>query len=270
VKQAQQRKVASSLAANEAPSRRMPAVRGSSGRIVGERPLTISEQIADRVGIAIVKGEYRGGEHIPEQEIAAQFRVSHGPVREALRALERRGLVEVLPRRGAFAVEVSLDSIADVFNIRGVLLGLAARNLALHADVKTASIDFIARANELNDLAAIRATDPLVFAHAAGRTGAAVYRACGNAPLIKMLRDQSRCSLWGLIWREHTLDFLTVERRRASASEWVAAARAVASGNGIKAEAIVRKALFESRDGAMMTLRKLRAGDVDASKFIHD
>jgi DNA-binding GntR family transcriptional regulator len=260
VRQAQQRKVAPLLAANDAPPRRAR----------GERPLTISEQIADRVGIAIVKGEYRGGEHIPEQEIAAQFRVSHGPVREALRALARSGLVEVLPRRGAFAVEVSLDSIADVFNIRGVLLGLAARNLALRTDVKSASAIFVARADELGGLAAARTTDPLVFAHAAGRAGAAIYRACGNAPLLKLLRDQSRGSLWGLMWREHTLDFLTVERRRAAAADWMAAAKAVASGNGVKAEAIVRKALFESRDGAMMTLRKLRTGDVDASKFIRD
>lgn len=260
MKRAQQRRASSLPAANDAPPR----------RAFGERPLTISEQIADRVGISIVKGEYRGGEHIAEQEIAAQFRVSHGPVREALRALERRGLVEVLPRRGAFAVEVSLDAIADVFNIRGVLLGLAARNLALRDDVRTSSLDFVARASELNELAAIRNTDPLAFAHAAGRCGAAAYRACGNVLLIKTLRDQSRGSLWGLIWREHTLDFLTVDRRRASASDWVAAAKAVAAGNGVKAEAIVRKALFESRDGALTTLRKLRAGDVDPSKFIHD
>jgi DNA-binding GntR family transcriptional regulator len=270
VKQAQQRKVASSLAANDAPPRRTPGPRTLGGRIPSERPLTISEQIADRVGIAIVKGEYRGGEHIPEQEIAAQFRVSHGPVREALRALERRGLVEVLPRRGAFAVEISLDAIADVFNIRGVLLGLAARNLALREDVKSASAEFVARAGELNDLAAVRTTDPLAFAHAAGRAGASVYRACGNVPLLKTLRDQSRGSLWGLMWREHTLDFLTYERRRAAAADWMAAAKAVASGNGAKAEAIVRKALFESRDGAMLTLRKLRSGEADASKFIHD
>lgn len=260
MKQAQQRKVAPLVEVAE----------GSARRSFGERPLTIAEQIADRVGIAIVKGEYPGGEHIPEQEIAAQFRVSHGPVREALRALERRGLVELLPRRGAFAVEISLDSIADVFNIRGVLLGLAARNLALRKDAKSASADFVARANELNDLAAMRNTDPLVFAHAAGRAGAAVYRNCGNALLIKTLRDQSRGSLWGLIWREHTLDFLTVERRRAAAADWVGAAKAIAAGNGVKAEAIVRKALFESRDGAMTTLRRLRGGDVDPSKFIRD
>jgi DNA-binding GntR family transcriptional regulator len=262
VKQAQQRKVvAFAVARNVIPPRR---------REFGERALTIPEQIADRVAIAIVKGEYSGGQHIPEQEIAAQFRVSHGPVREALRALERRGLVELLPRRGAFAIEISLDAIADVFNIRAVLLGLAARNLALRKDAKSASTDFVTRTSELKELAAIRSTDPLVFAHAAGRAGGAMYRNCGSPQLIKVLADQSRGSLWGLIWREHTLDFLTHERRRDAAADWMAAAKAVAAGNGAKAETIVRKALFESRDGAMVTLRRLRSGSVDSSKFIRD
>jgi DNA-binding GntR family transcriptional regulator len=262
VKQAQQRKVVSLATARKtsAPPR----------RDFRDRALTIAEQIADRVGIAIVKGEYRTGQHIPEQEIAAQFGVSHGPVREALRALERRGLVEVLPRRGAFAVEISLDSIADVFNIRAVLLGLAAHSLALRADVKTASAAFAARTTELKALALVRSTEPLVFAHATGRAGWALYRECGNPQLIKALNDQSRGSLWGLIWREHTLDFLTCERRRDAAADWTAAAKAVASGNGVKAEMLVRKVLFESRDGAMMTLRRVRSGNVNPAKFIHD
>src|SRR4029077_14712707 len=162
------------------------------------------------------------------------------------------------PRRGAFAIDMSLDSIADVFNIRAVLLGLAARNLALRKDVKIASEPFVARTVELKGLAAARGTDPLAFAHAAGRAGGAMYRNCGNQQLIKVLAQQSRGSLWGLIWREHTLDFLSHERRRDAAADWVAAAKAAAAGSGAKAEAIVRKALFESRDGAMTTLRRLR------------
>jgi DNA-binding GntR family transcriptional regulator len=191
-------------------------------------------------------------------------------VREAIRALEKRGLVEHLPRRGAFALEISLDSIADVFNIRAVLLGLAAHALALRADVAIAGADLTRRAEELHGLAVTRGTDPLTFAHAAGRAGNAMYRSCGNDLLIRTLSDQNRGSLWGLIWREHTLDFLTHERRRAAAADWVAAARAVAAGNGTKAESIVRKALFDSRDGAMVTLRRLREGKADPSKFIQD
>jgi len=265
VKQAQQRKPVP-LARKRAPI--VEATVNGARRNYAERALTIAEQIADRVGVAIVNGEYAGGEHIAEQEIAAQFHVSHGPVREALRALEQRGLVEVLPRRGAFAVAISLDSIADVFNIRAVLLGLAAHSLALRKDVKTASAEFVTRAGELSELAAVRSTDPLLFAHAAGRVGAAGYRHCGNAALLKALRDQNRGSLWGLIWREHTLDFFTLERRRAAAADWAAAAKAIVAGNGAKAETTVRKALFDSRDSAITTLRRLRAGDVDPSKHI--
>ncbi|MBR0750270.1 GntR family transcriptional regulator [Bradyrhizobium japonicum] len=257
MKHAQQRKVTDGI--DEVGARR-----------IADRPLTIVEQIVDRVGIAIVKGEYSSGQHIPEVEIAAQFGVSHGPVREALRALEGRGLVEVLPRRGAFAIEISLDTIADIFNIRAALLGLAGHHLALRKDVAIASADLAARVGELRDLAASRSVDSLLFAHAAGRAGAAIYRNCGNALLIKNLRDQNRGSLWGLIWREHTLDFLTAERRRAAAADWAAAAKAIVAGNGPKAETIVRKALFESRDSAMATLRRSRGGDVNAAKFVRD
>ena len=40
------------------------------------------------------------------------------------------------------------------------------------------------------------------------RVGAAGYRNCSNPAPLKALRDQNRGSLWGLIWREHTLDFI--------------------------------------------------------------
>ncbi len=73
----------------------------------------------------------------------------------------------------------------------------------------------MARVGELRELTGSRSADPLVFAHATGRAGAAIYRNCGNPLLIKSLRDQNRGSLWGLISREHTLDFLTAERRRS-------------------------------------------------------
>ncbi|MBR0820800.1 hypothetical protein [Bradyrhizobium liaoningense] len=73
-----------------------------------------------------------------------------------------------------------------------------------------------------------------------------------------------------MIWREHTLDFLTAERRRVAAADWAAAAKAIAAGSGAKAETIVRKALFESRDSAMAALGRSRGGDVNAAKFVRD
>ena len=246
-----------------------PAVPRPSPRR-GERTRTIPEQIADHLGVAILNGDYRGGEHVAEQELAALYRVSRGPVREAIRALEKRGLIEVLPRRGAFIMDITLEAIADIFNIRAVLLGLAARTLALRRDTAEAIAEFTARTDELGVLAARDDTDPVAFALATGRAGGVMYRNCGNVRLIRMLREQNQGSLWGLIWRERAIDFHTVERRREAAGEWMAIAAAVRAGDGVLAESLVRNALFHSRDGAISTLQRLRGEDVDCSKFIHD
>mgnify|MGYP000119534041 CR=1 FL=1 len=60
--------------------------------------LTVSEQIAARLGDRILSGAMAPGARIGEQELADEFAVSRGPIREALRILEREGLATLLPR----------------------------------------------------------------------------------------------------------------------------------------------------------------------------
>ena len=62
-------------------------------------PLTQSlpEQIAARLSERIVSGTYTPGQRVMEQAVAEEFEVSRGPVREALRLLEKEGLVMILP-----------------------------------------------------------------------------------------------------------------------------------------------------------------------------
>ncbi len=231
---------------------------------------TLPQQIADRIGTAIATGEYEGGEHIPEQTLAKLFGVSHGPVREALRELEKRGLVEYRPRRGAFAIEITLDTIADMFNIRAVLLGLSAHNLAARSELKELHAELTERAAGLKVEAVARNVDPREFALAVGRFSRQMWLNCGNSQLIKNIHEQDRGSLWGVIWREQQLDFFTVERRKIAASNWFDAARAVQTGNGAKADRILRKELFNSRDCALDTLRKKRGQKVNILKLIRD
>jgi DNA-binding GntR family transcriptional regulator len=254
----------------DASSHRSALALGEGGRRRGERTRTIPEQIADHLGNAILNGEYRGGERISEQEIADLYDVSRGPVREAIRALEKRGLVELFPRRGAYVVDITLDAIADIFNIRAVLLGLAARNLALRPDVHDATAEFVEHASGLQQFAVASGMDGVAFALAVGRTGGVMYRRCGNASLIRMLRQQNQGSLWGLIWRERPLDFLTVERRLEASQDWLALAMAIRDGDAAGAERLARRILFDSRDGALETLRHLRRESVDPAKFIRD
>lgn len=241
----------------------------ATARRRGERTRTIPEQIADHLGIAIVNGEYKAGERFREQEIAELYGVSRGPVREAIRALERRGLVEFYPRRGAYVVDVSLDAIADIFNIRAALLGLAARCFARQPPPEGVQ-EIAERAEMVRALASDPDTDPAAFALATGRTGRSLYRYCGNAHLVWMLHSQSQGSLWGLIWRERPPDFLSAARRAETAADWMAIATAVRDGNELAAERITRKALFDSRDNALAALGQLRGESAHPTKVFRD
>ena len=234
------------------------------------RARTIPEQIADHVAVAIIKGEFRDGEHLPEQKIAALFDVSHGPVREAIRTLSKRGLVEFQPRRGAFVIGVTLDAVADIFNIRAVLLGLAAHSLAKLPAKQRPMAELAERIAHICALAAGRNVDPETFAQALGRIGRTIFRSCGNAHLTRILQEEAAGSLWGHLWREHTLDFLTPKRRNVAAADWSSVVDAIAAGDGTRASRITRKALFDSRDSAIETLQQLRGEKVSPSRFIRE
>jgi DNA-binding GntR family transcriptional regulator len=90
-------------------------------------------QIATFVQDEIMLGRYKPGERVREQEIADQLEVSRGPVREALRVLEKRGLVEIVPWRGARVVSLSAHELNEVFQVRGALFTMMAKLAAVYA-----------------------------------------------------------------------------------------------------------------------------------------
>src|SRR6478752_3348260 len=94
-------------------------------------PRTIPDQVAEELGAEIVSGRRKAGERLVELDLARDFGVSRGPIREAIRILERRRLVEVRARRGAYVRPLSLKSVADLFNVRCTLSLLAVRTMAI-------------------------------------------------------------------------------------------------------------------------------------------
>lgn len=79
---------------------------------------------------AIVRGEFGPGAKLSEPRLAARYGVSRGPLREAIRRLEERKLVQRSPRQGVRVVTPSLETAVELFKIREVLEGLAAREAA--------------------------------------------------------------------------------------------------------------------------------------------
>ena len=78
----------------------------------------------------IFENRLRAGERVPQDEIAAELRVSRVPVREAVIALDREGWVTTEPHRGAFVNGLDENSTRDHYELLGRIYGFSARRAA--------------------------------------------------------------------------------------------------------------------------------------------
>lgn len=78
----------------------------------------------DRLKHAIITGELPAGSRIVETTFAEQLHISRTPLREALRKLERDGLVEYVLRRGVIVRAFTLADIDEIFTIRNAMMML--------------------------------------------------------------------------------------------------------------------------------------------------
>lgn len=123
----------------------------------------------ERIVAEIGAGNLRPGDRLTETELALRLGISRTPVREALRALEADGLVAHAPRVGATIRRLDHAEIAELYDMRAVLEGTAARFAARAASQA-----------ELDELAAIHA---------------AMGRASGGADLAGLNRQFHRALL---------------------------------------------------------------------------
>ena len=92
----------------------------------GSRPFGILERLRN----LILTGEYGPDERLIEEQLAERLGVSRTPVRQALTMLEAEGLVEIAPNRGATVCSFSIEDVWDIYDLRAVLEGHAARRAA--------------------------------------------------------------------------------------------------------------------------------------------
>lgn len=82
-----------------------------------QAPESLSEQIAQHLGIRIIRGDLKPKERIQELKIAKELDVSRGSVREALLILERRHLINIFPRKGAVVSELSAHHVNALYDM---------------------------------------------------------------------------------------------------------------------------------------------------------
>ncbi len=223
-------------------------------------PRTIPEQLAEELGADIVAGRRKAGERLIELDLAKNFGVSRGPVREALRILERRRMVDLLPRRGAYVRPLSLKSIADLFNVRLALSLLAVRTMA-SSPVESYVETLARRCAELNDMID---ADPIAFARVTTRAVRTIAHGSGNDLLLELSADLANQTVWTTIWKT-PLDYLTRDSRREAADLMSQTLAAVRGRDPEAAVRSLRRLLENDRDRALTALSDLRQETVDLS-----
>jgi DNA-binding GntR family transcriptional regulator len=98
------------------------------GEIVATR--SASEVAIELIRAAIYEGRLEPGERLKEEELAQELGLSRTPVREALLTLQAEGLVLAAPKRGAVVRTYTEEDLIDMYDLRAVLEGFAARRAA--------------------------------------------------------------------------------------------------------------------------------------------
>jgi DNA-binding GntR family transcriptional regulator len=99
-------------------------------RLPGARRLATHEFVAEVLREAITSGHLKADDPLPQQEIASQLKVSHIPVREALRQLQSEGLVSYQQNKGATVTAHTPEEIREIYDIRAILETAAVRQAA--------------------------------------------------------------------------------------------------------------------------------------------
>ncbi len=110
--------------------------------------LNLREHIEQQIRNAVLDGTFKHGERLVETAIADRLSVSRAPVREALVALEREGIVVQIPRRGCFVVEFTDKDIEEIYSLR-LLLEVEALKRVVKRDIEKEMAEMQRLVNDL-------------------------------------------------------------------------------------------------------------------------
>ena len=215
--------------------------------IQSHRPLI--ELVYEELRNLILSGEIKPGTRMMEIELADSMGVSRTPIREAIRKLEKEGLVTIEPRKGAYVSTISMNDIVNILQIRGTLEGLAATLAATRIKeielmkLKEASQAFDRAVEEGNTKEMI--SNDTLFHHI-------IVEASGNDLLIKMVTD-----LQEIVLRFRYLYYKDFKRAEKMPPEHANILRAIETGSGETARSAAEFHINSLRDMIIMDSNEL-------------
>lgn len=196
---------------------------------------------------AIIDGRLAPGQRLKEEELAGELGISRTPVREALLMLQSEGLVESVPKRGATVRSYAVDDLDDMYQLRALLEGYAARRAAARIsreDVERleescARFDRLRAEDDLLDLV----KENLFFHNV-------ILDAAASDRLGRMVRKVIEIPL---VYKSYY--WYSPEQKLISEHYHKQLARALGGGDAERAELIMKEHVLEARDFLLSQLR---------------
>ena len=145
---------------------------------------TQKQSAYEKIKNYILSSGIKPGSPLDEQSLTAVTGTSRTPVREALQKLELEGLVEIIPKKGAFITHISLQDIIELFQLREIVEGLATRLAANRVS--------LTKLDEINELfiQAKEEKDPVKKIEMHMKSNDILHdyilKTCGNSRLLKL------------------------------------------------------------------------------------
>ncbi|WP_432745286.1 GntR family transcriptional regulator [Streptomyces sp. JH002] len=192
-----------------------------------------ARRVRDALEKAVVEGRYRPGQRLDPARLEREFGCSRTPVREALQALERSGLVQIRAKQGTYVTELSVPELAERFEVMAELEGMAARLSARR--IEREPLDDLGRAlRECEKHALAGDADRYYYANADFH--GIVYDSCGNEYLRQQVRALKR-----VLQPYRRLQLRVPDRMRRSLAEHRTIAQAITCGDAEAAETAARE-----------------------------
>ncbi len=158
--------------------------------VQNHRPLR--EIVYDQLKMQILTGKISPGTRMMEVDLADNMGVSRTPVREAIRKLEKEGLVVIEPRRGAYVSDISVKDMVDTLVVREDMEGLAAFLAAQSiSDAEIEELEEITTGYS-EAISAGRMEDIIRYDEAFHRR---IVELSGNKPLMKLFETVQELAL---------------------------------------------------------------------------
>jgi DNA-binding GntR family transcriptional regulator len=201
----------------------------------------------EQVRRAIVEGRLAPGERLKEEELARELGISRTPVREALLILQAEGLVDAAPNRGAVVRSHDADDLEDLYQLRALLEGYAARRAA--ATISEAAVAGLRASCERFESLIEGDVQELVKENLLFHN--VILDASRSRRVAELVRKVIELPL---VYRSYI--WYSVDQRRISAHYHRQIAIALEARDGERAELVMKEHVFEARDVLVARVRE--------------